>query len=348
MAEKIFKEEEVLKEEEILEGEYKAIAGAQIDEEEELLDKENVVGVAIGHKIKEGKETGDPCITVLVSQKLDSALLKADDRVPKTVGKFKTDVFETGEIFAGNLIPEPVEELAEVDTQVHAEVDIEALRGRLRPAKGGFSVGNFRITAGTIATAVTDLGPFPGIPRRYYILSNNHVLANSNNAFIGDPILQPGRFDGGLNPRDRIARLSRFVPIRFMRPPLIPVNFVDAAIAEGQFSDLDREIYWIGYVKGVRTVRIGQIVQKTGRTTNYTTGRVTTINATINVNYGGGRVARFARQIITTNMSRGGDSGSLLCDMNENACGLLFAGSSRVTVHNNIFFVIRFLRIRIV
>ena len=90
----------------------------------------------------------------------------------------------------------------------------------------------------------------------------------------------------------------------------------------------------------------GEIVQKTGRTTNYTTGKVTSINATVNVNYGGGRVAKFCRQILTTNMSAGGDSGSLLCDLNENAVGLLFAGSSSVTVH--ILYVRSLLGIRIV
>ncbi|WDN90224.1 hypothetical protein BuS5_03195 [Desulfosarcina sp. BuS5] len=175
-------------------------------------------------------------------------------------------------------------------------------------------------------------------------LSNNHVLANSNNARIGNPILQPGPYDGGRYPRDLIARLSRYVSIRFGGSS----NYVDAAIAEGQFHDLDRQIYWIGYVKGVRAVRVGEIVQKTGRTTNYTTGRVTAINATVNVNYGGSRVARMVRQIITTNMSAGGDSGSLLCDLNENAVGLLFAGSSRVTIHNDIRYVQRLLGIRVV
>ena len=120
-------------------------------------------------------------------------------------------------------------------------------------------------------------------------------------------------------------------------------------IAEVQFHDLDRSIYWIGHVRGVRTLnRIGDIVQKTGRTTNYTTGRVTNINATVNVNYGNGRVARMVRQIVTTNMSAGGDSGSLLCDTRENAVGLLFAGSSRITIHNHIAYVQRLLGIRVV
>lgn len=323
-----------------LEGEYLAISEVQEDEQDALLAKGNVVGLGIGHKITKEKDTGKPSLTVFVSQKLDSDMIRVDDMIPKTVGKFKTDVVETGEIFAG---VNATEELPEPDTE-EEEVGIEALKGRMRPAQGGYSVGHYRITAGTIATAVTDTRPYPGIPGKYYILSNNHVLANSNNARIGDPILQPGPHDGGRYPRDLIARLSRYVPIRFNGSP----NYVDAAIAEGQFHDLNREIYWIGYVKGVRAVRVGEIVQKTGRTTNYTTGRVTAINATVNVNYGSSRVARMVRQIVTTSMSAGGDSGSLLCDLNENAVGLLFAGSSRVTIHNDIRYVQNLLSIRVV
>ena len=321
-----------------LEGKYQEIADIQEAEEDALLAKENVVGVGVGHKIKAEKDTGEPCLTVFVSQKLDPELIRVNDMIPATVQKFKVDVVETGDIFAGI---DAAEELPETEE----EVGIEALRVRVRPVEGGYSVGHLRITAGTYATAVYDARPYPGIPRKYYVLSNNHVLANSNAARIGDPILQPGPYDGGRYPRDMIARLSRFVPIRFSGP----CNYVDAAIAEGEFHVLDREIYWIGYVKGVRFMtKPGEIVQKTGRTTNYTTGKVTSINATVNVNYGGGQVAKFCRQILTTNMSAGGDSGSLLCDMKENAVGLLFAGSSRVTVHNHIVYVQSLLGIRIV
>ena len=103
---------------------------------------------------------------------------------------------ETGVIFAGTeLMKQPMK-------QAEEEVGILTLKRRMRPAEGGVSVGHFAITAGTIATAVYDREPFPGIPRRYYILSNNHVLANSNNANIGDAILQPGPFDGGVLPSD--------------------------------------------------------------------------------------------------------------------------------------------------
>jgi hypothetical protein len=321
-----------------LQGEYLEISKIQEGEESKILAKDNVVGIAVSHKIKKDQDTGDPCMAVFVEQKLDPALLGSDQAIPRTIKKFKTDVIETGSIFAE---PHQTEELAEDE---EADVGIQTLRGRIRPVEGGYSVGHYRITAGTMATAVYDRSPFPGIPRRYYMLSNNHVLANSNNARIGDPILQPGRHDGGTYPRDMVARLYRFVPIRFDGR----CNYVDAAIAVGQFHDLDREIYWIGYVKGVATVGVNTIVQKTGRTTSYTTGRVTAINATVNVNYGSGRVGRMCRQIVTTNMSAGGDSGSLLCDMNERAVGLLFAGSSSITIHNDIRYVQALLGIRVV
>ena len=166
-------------------------------------------------------------------------------------------------------------------------------------------------------------------------------MANSNAAAIGDNILQPGPADGGVNPADKIAILSQFVPITFA--PAVPLalqnNFVDAAIAKGEFHALDREIYWTGGVRGWRRkalVTVGTIVQKTGRTTNYTTGRITAVNATIDVNYGGGNVARFKEQILTTAMSAGGDSGSLVTTLDEVAVGLLFAGSSTVTILNQI------------
>lgn len=321
---------------------YEKIMQVAEKKEEVFFAKQNVVGVATGHKIKEGKDTGDPCISVLVSQKLDKALLKNEDMVPKETEGFKTDIVETGDIFAGPAAPEKDE------TNTREEIGIEVLRQRIRPAMGGFSVGHYKITAGTIGTCVYDLNPFPGVPPRYYILSNNHVLANSNNARIGDPILQPGPYDGGGVPRDVIARLSRFVPIRFKTSTATPLNYVDAAVAEGNFHDLNREIYWIGYVKQVNSnPKIGDILEKTGRTTNFTTGKITALNATVDVNFGGGLVARFARQIVTSAMSAGGDSGSLVCDIREGAVGLLFAGSSQVTIINNILYVQSLLGIRI-
>lgn len=70
------------------------------------------------------------------------------------------------------------------------------------------------------------------------------------------------------------------------------------------------------------------LVKKVARTTNLTVGRITAINATVDVGYGGGQVARFTDQIVTTNISAGGDSDSLVVTLDNIAVGLLFAGSS--------------------
>ena len=224
------------------------------------------------------------------------------------------------------------------------EVDALTLATRIRPARPGFSVGHFKITAGTIGAGAYDLSPVPGIPPRYYILSNNHVLANSNNANIGDPILQPGPFDGGTAPADVIGRLARFVPIKFDGT----CNYVDAAVAEVPFHLIDRDIYWNGYPATVaKAAAVGMVLKKSGRTTNFTTGRVTALAATVNVNYGGGQVAKFCNQIITTNMSAGGDSGSMVLDLENNPVGLLFAGSSVATILNPIALVQLALQVRV-
>src|SRR3546814_14182190 len=52
-------------------------------------------------------------------------------------------------------------------------------------------------------------------------------------------VLQPGPFDGGTDPADRIASLSRFIPITFAQslPLVMPRNLVDAAVAAGSFHD---------------------------------------------------------------------------------------------------------------
>src|SRR5947209_20546246 len=68
-----------------------------------------------------------------------------------------------------------------------------------------------------------------------YILMNNHVIAISNCASIGDPEYQPGPFDGG-TAADQIATLSDFQVIFFAANG---TNTIDAAIALYTTSVLD-------------------------------------------------------------------------------------------------------------
>ncbi len=169
------------------------------------------------------------------------------------------------------------------------------------------------------------------------ILSNNHVLANVNTAKPGDLILQPGPFDGGLFPSDAIATLERFEPIVLSQFNGPGYNLVDAAVARPSYSrNITAAIIGVIMPQGVDQARVGTFVIKAGRTTQVTAGVVIAVNATVTVGYGAAGNGLFRHQILTTAMSAGGDSGSLLMDRNLKAVGLLYAGSARITVHNHI------------
>ena len=179
-------------------------------------------------------------------------------------------------------------------------IDAQAHRHRQRPSPCGISTAHFRVTAGTQGALARGR---TGIRRnRLLMLSNNHVLANSNICAVGDNILQPGPADGGANPADRIALLEQWVPINFAAAG---VNFVDAATGWCWPDRVRREfIYRTG--AGFNYFRVGSIpvapavgmiVGKTGRTTQLRTGRIIDTSAAIRVNYGAGRLANFRDQI---------------------------------------------------
>jgi hypothetical protein len=242
-----------------------------------------------------------------------------------------------------------------INIVVTGPIDAQPHRFRIRPAPGGVSVGHFRITCGTLGVLATGLRA--PRDRRLLILSNNHVLANSNASAYGDPILQPGACDGGTNPADRIAIRENFIPINFAGG----TNYVDAACGWAWSNLVRRDlVYWSGGPRYFRVSSVprgcarGMIVGKTGRTTQLKRGQIVDCNATVRVNYGGGRSALFRDQIVIQGIgaafSAGGDSGSLIWtwDGTRNPVGLLFAGSSTHTIGNKIGRVLAMLDIRLI
>jgi hypothetical protein len=253
-----------------------------------------------------------------------------------------------------------VSSLSDGDFPIHfvktGIVDAHQHRMRLRPAPGGISVGHTRITAGTLGC----LSRGRQAPRssRLMILSNNHVLANSNAAALGDAIVQQGPFDGGRAPADTIAILERFVPINFSGG----ANLVDCATGWAWPDRVRKELMYVSggairyfTIGGVPVAAVpGLAVGKSGRTTQLTSGRVTAIGVTVNVNYGAGRVARFVNQMAVRagsgDFSQGGDSGSLIWtwDGRRAPVGLLFAGGGGTTFANRIGDVLNALDINLV
>jgi hypothetical protein len=205
-----------------------------------------------------------------------------------------------------------------------------------RPVPIGVSIGNVgECSAGTLGARVKS-------GSNVYILSNNHVMALSNAAASNSVILQPGRYDTNCatDLADEIGRLGQFVQIRFGGQN----NTVDAAIAPTTTNDVGNATFTGGYgVPSSQTVaaQVGMAVQKCGRTTKCTRGSVSSINATINVQYPSG-VARFVNQVVITGsrgaFSKSGDSGSLIVtdDANANPVALLFAGGQTTTIGNPI------------
>lgn len=306
-----------------------------------LLRKKNVVAVGMGYKEIGGIKTETKAIICSVSKKEPLSALKKKDIIPMRVEDMPIDVKEVGVIKA-----------------------LKARTDRWRPAPGGVSIGHEWITAGTLGCLVSK-GSQP------YILSNNHVLADTNNAPIGSTILQPGKHDGG-ELIDTIATLADFVPIEFgggkgcsigkavaglenffakiigskTRLESVSIrqtsNRVDAAIAYPVEADMVKnEILELGKITGWAGAGLGTKVMKSGRTTGITEGEITQVNVMVNVQYGNGKVALFENQLMIEpgGFSAGGDSGSVVLNKNNKLVALLFAGSDQSTIVSPIEFV---------
>ncbi|MGD0621369.1 MAG: hypothetical protein ABSA82_02740 [Thermacetogeniaceae bacterium] len=303
----------------------------------------NVIGMGIGYKKRGRQYTDEPAVIFFVDKKVPVEALGIDDIIPRRIAGKPTDVIEVGEI---------------------------RLLGRTekrRPAVPGVSIAHYKVTAGTFGAVVKDRKT-----DELLILSNNHVLANATDGHdgksrIGDPVYQPGSYDGGTGD-DMIGNLVRFVPfsrynrdvdcklasmgiraanamIKTVRPhynlrleSLGSTNLVDCALARPVKPELiGTEILEIGRVNGIGEIAPGAQVKKSGRTSGITTGTVKAVKVSLNVNMGHGNdVVRFNDQVMAELKSLPGDSGALILDKSNRAVGLLFAGSNEYTVFNPI------------
>ncbi len=298
----------------VQERDFGPALAAQARHMEALMRLDGVVGTGVGVD-----ENGEPAIKVFT-------LTDAVRGIPDRVDGIPVRRLVTGMFVAG---------------------DVNDPTTRERPAPNGFSIGHTDITAGT-------LGAIVGDGTTCFILSNNHVLANSNQATLGDNSLQPGPFDGGTS-ADAIGSLAAFKPISFNSG----TNDIDAAIStifstnSVTAATPSYGAPGTGYVSAV----VGQSVQKFGRTTGHTVGLVAEVSVTVNVCYetrGPFRCkssATFVDQFTVTpgTFSGGGDSGSLIVANVADArpVGLLFAGSSTRTIGNPIENVLGYFNVTI-
>jgi len=216
---------------------------------------------------------------------------------------------------------------------------------RVRNLHFGVSGGNVEDISRRFCCSGT-LGSLVQANGTQYILSNNHVLGLAGQASVGDDISQPGLIDNNCAVATVVADFT-------VAPALS--SGVDCAIAQLRPGLMDGtgSIEDIGTISSVvKSPAINLAVAKSGRTTGFTTGSISSISTTVSVRYpkscggGGGTLFTFTNQVVinSSTFSAGGDSGSLIVSNNSPNChqpvALLFAGSSTSTIGNPISLVL--------
>ncbi len=171
---------------------------------------------------------------------------------------------------------------------------------------------------GTLGSTVKDSGG------TQYILSNNHVIGNSNGAQSGDAITQP---DCVANSAYTVANFTKFVRLLGSNQ----TNYVDAAIAKvlpGMVSTNDF-ILNVGAVSTTLGCSVGLPVEQQGCTTGLRSGQILGCFASVGTSDSCLGTLHYVNQIQVnfTSPVSPGDSGALLVTQppNPKAVGLHFA-----------------------
>ena len=289
-----------------------------------LMSLEHVTGIGRGCKFINKINTLEPCIHILVNKKVSKKYLTANNIIPNSYMGIKTDVIEVG-------------------TCIESSGDtVDTFPNKFRPLNSGCVIGlNGRGGSGTLGCFVSkdvlvddsddsddednnDIENEPSYVKEYFILSNNHVIANRNEAAIGSLIIQPSMPNGGKFPADLVGVLSTFIPIKYIEGNNEPTNYVDCAIAKVIHTRLlSNEILSLGKISDSDIATLNMEVSKVGHVTGATNGVITTLDSTIRIKSLNGKSAVFKNQIISTTKTLVGDSGSGLFTKDNKIIGLV-------------------------
>ncbi len=131
--------------------------------------------------------------------------------------------------------------------------------------------------SGTLGALVTD-------GTNQFILSNNHVLADSDTATVGDDISQPGLVDVGC----RLTAANSHIVAHFSETKPLGTDNVDAALAQIVSGAVDTKgsILEVGIPSStLATPTVGLAVAKSGRTTGLTCATINSVNTNVLVQY---------------------------------------------------------------
>ena len=274
------------------------------DIKDKYFEREDVTGVFYGLKTKNGEITEDPALIIQVKEKKPLVDIPKKERIPKKIDKLTTDVIQ------GNPVPF---NLYTGDNYVNT----------LQP---GVSIGPECMgKIGTWGAIVYDLDTGDA-----GILSNHHVLMDKY-SHLNPYIKQPGN---GQVFENRIAEVHSSKYYLGTRGDYAFAPLLD-------FRGFDGNIYGTNQIiSGAKDPEIGDTLDKVGRTTGYTQGRVLSYGSWVSDYsshytdswYGNVTISGFVVAPLTDpyeNIGDAGDSGSLLYNATTGiGAGLLTAGTT--------------------
>lgn len=235
-------------------------------------------------KITKGRDTGCPCVTIGVENKISAIKMKTLSiaPIPSKLGRVKTDVVEAHRIHAP-----PTGRIRRMGAEEHQQ--------KFRPVPGGVSAIERCSSACTVTCSV-----WSKKLQEPVMLQNFHC---ANLRGCGDKgITQPSPYDKGIPGQDDVAK---FIAGDVTNPK------TDSAI--NQFNDVKnaaKEILKLGVYRGYAVPEVGDTLIKSGRTSGVTTGTVKALDATAPIDYGDYGLIVKRDLINTTKMLDGGDSSS--------------------------------------
>ncbi len=190
-----------------------------------------------------------------------------------------------------------------------------------------------------------------------FILSNNHVLAESDQGRVGDTIDQPGLIDGACTPLNRPGSVVNPVAtLKYVVPLASTQTNVDAALAlaapgaidptgailglgaPGVDGQLSAAPPMAGMGEKLTAANLGMDVAKSGRTTGLTCSDIDVVALTVKIDYyrDCAETEPYTTKTYTNQIgisgahfTDSGDSGALVLDAaSSQAIGLYFAGGT--------------------
>jgi hypothetical protein len=244
-----------------------------------------------------------------------------------------------------------------------------AQKGAIELGTSGGNANDSNTSGSTIFCCGGTLGSLVTQGGTQYILSNNHVLARSDAAAVGEAIIQPGLIDVNCNKAQAttVANLTQFANLETEAGSASASN-IDAAIAQVASGAVDPggNILYLGPTadsNGVPVVGapnsgsgvaafVNMDVAKSGRSTGLTCSTVMAIDTNTSVQYthncdgsGTSFTVEYENQVDVLGGEFGapGDSGSLIVTQNTtDPVALLYAGSDTDTVANPVAPVLSF------